>query len=295
MPKTGFVATLITNPEKACLRQTFIDKAAQWLKATSISVLAENIAVDLFFAERPNQDEIQAALADAPFDLVIQPVQGRRKNMLLADMDSTIIAQECIDELAHEAGLGAQIAIQTERAMRGEIDFDTALCQRVALLKDLPLDVIDRVIENRIHLNRGAQTLIPTMRKNGAYTALVSGGFTLFTQKISQRVGFDEHHANILCHDGEKLNGDVAKPILGAEAKRIKLLELCQKLGYDSSQVMAVGDGANDIAMLQQAGSGVAFHAKPRVREAVGMRIDHGDLTALLYIQGYKSEDFVAS
>jgi len=295
MSETGFVATLIANPGEACLHQTLIDKAAKALKATSISILAENIAFDLFFENEVNPNEIAAIGVEASVDIVMQPVAGRRKKMLLADMDSTIIGQECIDELAHEVGLGAQIADETRRAMRGEIDFETALCQRVALLKGLPLTVIDKVMENRIRLNKGAQQLIATMRKNGAYTALVSGGFTLFTQKIADWVGFDEHHANILCHDGSKLDGAVVKPVLGAEAKREKLFELCEKVGCDPSQVMAVGDGANDIAMLQQAGGGVAFHAKPRVREAAKMRIDHGDLTALLYIQGYKLQDFVAS
>jgi len=294
MSETGFVATLIANPEKACLHQTLIDKIAMRLKATRISVLAENIAVDLFFEEGPNQNEIQAILADEPIDFVIQPAQGRRKKLLLADMDSTLIGQECIDELAHEIGIGMQMAAQTESAMRGEIDFDTSLRQRVALLKDLPLTVIDRVIATRITLNGGAQQFIATMRHHGAYTALVSGGFTLFTQKIAERVGFDEHHANILCHDGAKLSGEVEEPILGAETKRQKLLELCQKLQLEPGQVIAVGDGANDLPMLQQAGSGVAFHAKPQVREAASMRIDHGDLTALLYIQGYKQQDFVS-
>jgi len=298
MSETLSVVTLIANPAVACLNASLIDKAVKATKATNLCILAENTAADLFLPQGIGQDEIQGnlarVLADAPLDMIIQPIEGRRKRLLLADMDSTIIGQECIDELAEQIGLGEIITALTERAMRGEIDFETALRQRVALLKDLPLSAIDKVIADHITLTPGARLLVATMRKNGAYTALVSGGFTLFTQEIAERVGFDAHHANILCHDGEALTGEVAEPVLGSQAKQQKLLELCQALGLETGQVMAVGDGANDIPMLLEAGSGVAFHAKPQVRAATSMQINHGDLTALLYIQGYKEKDFVS-
>jgi len=290
---SAIVATLIANPAIACLSRAVIDKVAGAVKATDICILAENIAADLLVPAGVGRQEMKILLADEPIDIIVQPVAGRRKKLLLADMDSTLIAEECIDELAQEAGLGEEMAARTHRAMSGEIDFETSLRQRVALLKDLPLNIIDKVIANRITLNDGARQLVATMRKNGAYTALVSGGFTIFTQKIAEKLGLDEHHANILLSDGEKLSGQVAEPILGAGSKRQKLLELCQKLRLEPDEVMAVGDGANDIAMLQQAGSGVAFHAKPLVQQAAAMQINHGDLTALLYIQGYSEQDFV--
>jgi len=292
------VATLIANPKMANLTTRLIDKAARAVKATNICVLAENIAADLSLPQGATASEFHATLAKEltgmPLDIIVQSATQRRKKLLLADMDSTIIAQECIDELAKQMGMGAKIAAITDRAMRGELDFAQALTQRVVQLKDLPLSVIDEVLTKRITVNTGARELIATMRAHGAYTALVSGGFTLFTQEIAKRLHFDEHHANILLHDHGRLTGQVAQPILGAEAKQQKLLHLCQKLELDPSQVIAVGDGANDIPMLQQAGNGVAFHAKPKVQAATTMHINHGDLTALLYIQGYKEQDFVS-
>jgi len=204
-----------------------------------------------------------------------------------------MIGQECIDELADVAGLRDYISDITRRAMNGEIAFEPALRERVSLLKGLPLSIIDDVIENRITLTNGGKELIATMRGNGAYTALVSGGFTLFTKKIANAIGFDEHNANELVVEDGHLAGVVNEPILGKQAKLEKLEELCEKLNISPEDAMAVGDGANDLAMLNLAGSGVALHAKPLVAEAASIRIDYGDLTALLYLQGYRKSDFL--
>ena len=227
-------------------------------------------------------------------DVVVQPAANRRKKLFLADMDSTMIAQECIDELADFVGLKAHVAAITERAMRGEIEFEPALRERVALLEGLPVSVIEEVLRDRISLTAGARTLVMTMRANGARTCLVSGGFTHFTDRISAMIGFDEARANTLTVvDGHKLAGRVAEPIFGRDGKRAALLELRQELGLAKHETMAIGDGANDLDMIVEAGLGVAYHAKPKVAEAAGARIDHGDLTALLYAQGYRRDEFV--
>jgi phosphoserine phosphatase len=213
--------------------------------------------------------------------------------MMLADMDSTMIQQECIDELADEAGVGAYVADITRRAMNGELDFDAALRERVGLLKGLPVSVIDQVIRDRITLMPGGPVLLATMKANGGYAALVSGGFTAFTGAIAARLGFDENRANTLLHEGGKLTGEVADPILGKQAKVDALVEITARLGIAEADVLAVGDGANDLGMLKRAGAGVALHAKPVVAAECDIRINHGDLTALLYIQGYAAEDFI--
>ena len=228
-------------------------------------------------------------------DLVVQPLAGRRKAMLLADMDSTMIGQECIDELAEEAGLGAQVKEITARAMNGDVDFERALTERVRLLKGLSEDVIGHVLETRITYMPGAAVLVATMRANGAYTALVSGGFTAFTTQVAAHLGFDENRANTLLSEGGRLTGDVARPILGREAKVAALAEISTRLGLDEDQVIAVGDGANDLGMLGRAGTGVALHAKPLVAAKCDVRVNHGDLTALLYLQGYERQDFATS
>ena len=204
-----------------------------------------------------------------------------------------MIQQECVDELAAEAGFGDRVAAITARAMNGEIDFEPALRERVALLEGLALSVVDGVLQNRIELASGGRVLIATMRANGAYTALVSGGFTHFTGPVAARLGFDEHRANVLHDDGASLSGTVQEPILGQQAKADTLLQLCERHGLTPEDAIAVGDGANDLGMIRLAGSGVALHAKPVVAEQAGMRIDHGDLTSLLYIQGYRRSDFV--
>jgi phosphoserine phosphatase len=225
---------------------------------------------------------------------VVQPGDRRRKRLFLADMDSTMIGQECIDELADHAGLKAHVAAITERAMRGEIEFEPALRERVALLRGLPQSVVADVIDKRIVLTQGGRALIATMRANGGYTCLVSGGFTLFTGRIGAMLGFDENRANTLIIDaGGRLAGQVEEPILGREAKLATLNELRRRLGLAQEDTMAIGDGANDIPMIEAAGLGVAYRGKPAVAEAAAARIDHGDLTALLYAQGYARAEFV--
>ncbi len=260
--------------------------------------LAEGMAADIFFVApagdpRARTASLHDALA-APIDVVVQPVAGRRKKLFLADMDSTMIGQECIDELADYVGLKAHVAAITERAMRGDIAFEPALRERVALLEGLPVSVVEEVMRERIRLTAGARQLVATMRANGTYTCLVSGGFTLFTDRVAAMIGFDAARANTLTIvDGHKLAGSVAEPIFGRDGKRAALIELRQQFGVDREETMAVGDGANDLDMITEAGLGVAYHAKPKVAEAAAARIDHADLTALLYAQGYGRAEFV--
>ncbi|KPF66026.1 phosphoserine phosphatase [Bosea sp. AAP35] len=254
------------------------------------------IAADLF-AEAGDAGKLEAALrealAGAAIDIIVQPAATRRKALFLADMDSTLIGQECIDELAAYVGLKDKVSGITERAMRGEIAFEPALRERVALLKGVSLSVVDEIIGQRITLTPGGRELVMTMRGQGAHTALVSGGFTVFTGPISATIGFEEHRSNILLADDGILRGEVAEPILGKQAKLDALCELRARFGLRPEQTLAVGDGANDLAMLGEAGLGVAFRAKPAVAAAAHARLDHADLTALLYAQGYTGEEIV--
>ncbi|MBY6092500.1 phosphoserine phosphatase SerB [Maritimibacter alkaliphilus] len=227
-------------------------------------------------------------------DLNLQPAEGRRKKMLLADMDSTMIRQECIDELADEAGVGDRVKEITARAMNGELDFEGALIERVGLLKGLPESVIGKVLAERIELMPGGPALVATMKAQGGYAALVSGGFTAFTAQVAALVGFDENRANTLLVSEGTLTGEVGRPILGRAAKVEALEQITARLGLSEAEVMAVGDGANDLGMLTRAGAGVALHAKPSVAAECELRINFGDLTALLYLQGYAREDFAA-
>jgi phosphoserine phosphatase len=295
------VATLISNPAAPALDAKALAGARAVLPAAKEpGWLDPGIAADIPFTpaagfdQRALAGQVRASLSGRPIDVVVQPLAHRRKRLFLADMDSTMIGQECIDELADYAGLKAHVAAITDRAMRGEIAFEPALRERVALLKGLPQTVAGEVIEKRIVLTPGGRTLVATMRANGAYTCLVSGGFTLFTQTIGAVIGFDEDRSNILLVDGDaRLSGQVAEPILGKEAKLDTLRELQKRLGLAPEQTMAIGDGANDIPMIEAAGLGVAYHGKPAVAQAAAARIDHGDLTALLYAQGYPRTAFV--
>ena len=292
----AYVATLIANPSNPVLVPALGEKAAKSVSASGLYWLADGIACDIALKDGSDIAEAEKAIAavigDAPIDLVIQEAETRRKTLLIADMDSTMIGQECIDELAAEVGLKELVSAITARAMNGEIAFEPALRERVALLKGLPVSVVDEVIEKRITLTPGGKELIATMKASGGYTALVSGGFTVFTSRIAAVLGFHENRANILLEEEGKLAGFVEEPILGKQAKVDALNEIATTLGIHTNDAIAVGDGANDLGMLHLAGSGVALHAKPAVAAEARMRINHGDLTALLYIQGYRKTDF---
>lgn len=233
-----------------------------------------------------------AALGGAAVDLALTAAANRRKRLLIADMDSTMITVECIDELADFAGVRDAVSSITERAMRGEIDFEGALLERVGLMQGLPEGVLQQAFDARVHLTGGARTLLATMKAGRAHAALVSGGFTFFTERVAAQAGFDEHHANTLLFNDGKLTGDVGRPILGRQAKLDQLNRITESLGIGLDDALAVGDGANDLAMIQASGLGVAFHAKPVTANAAGARVAHGDLTTLLYYQGIPFSDW---
>ncbi|MGN6303668.1 MAG: phosphoserine phosphatase SerB [Mesorhizobium sp.] len=292
------VATLIAHPSRPALDAGLANMAAAAVGARAMRWLDEGIACDLELSvdidAAPATAALRTALVGSPVDVVVQPQENRRKKILIADMDSTMIDQECIDELADEVGLKEHVAAITARSMNGEIAFEPALRERVALLKDLDATVIERIIANRLTLASGGAALVATMRANGAYTALVSGGFDVFTRRIAAMLGFHENRANHLVEAGGRLAGEVSEPILGRDAKAAALREIATRLGLTPADAIAVGDGANDLDMLRLAGTGVALHAKPAVAAEAKVRIDHADLTALLYLQGYAREDFAA-
>ncbi|MEO0356965.1 MAG: phosphoserine phosphatase SerB [Pseudomonadota bacterium] len=289
-----YVTVLTTHPATLGLDATFCDVLRNAWGGGDITWLADGEAAEFPMPVRPdNHADVWADAQAMDIDLNIVPATNRRKKMLLADMDSTMIRQECIDELAAEAGMGARVADITARAMNGELDFDAALRERVDLLTDLPVDTIQKVIDTRLTLMPGGKTLLATMKTNGAYAALVSGGFTAFTAHIAETLGFDEHRANTLIVDGARLTGTVGTPILGKQAKVDALHDITARLAIGAQDVLAVGDGANDLGMLSLAGMGVALHAKPAVQAHCDIRINHGDLTALLYLQGYEKNAFV--
>lgn len=293
----SLIAILISAPATPAVTAEAIAAATATVGAGAARILAPDIAAEFPVApglgEREAEAALRAALAGHPVDVAVLPAANRRKRLLVADMDSTMIGQECIDELAAYAGLKEHVAAITERAMRGEIAFEPALRERVGLLKGLPLQVVDEVLATRITLMPGGPELVRTMRANGAYTALVSGGFTVFTGPIRARIGFDEDRSNVLLVEGGLLAGTVAEPILGKEAKLSSLLDLRDRHGLSHADTLAVGDGANDLAMVKEAGLGVAFRAKPAVAAEARVSITHGDLTALLYLQGYAMDAFV--
>jgi phosphoserine phosphatase len=293
------VATFVCDPARPALTEALLNGARALLPGAAAPVwLADGVAADISFDAvnglRPlAADQVRAQL-NAPIDVVLQQAQDRRKKLYLTDMDSTVIEQECIDELADFAGLKEHVAKITERAMNGEIAFEPALRERVALLKGLPVSVIDEVIEKRVTLMPGGKTLVATLRKYGVHSCLVSGGFTLFTGRIAKMLGFDEHRGNTLVVENGKLAGRVEEPILGKEAKLATLRELTAHHGLKLEDSLVSGDGANDMPMIEAAGLGIAFRAKSVVAAAAPARIDHGDLTALLYVQGYRREEFAA-
>ncbi len=291
-----YVATLITNPDAPTLNQTLVESLRNAWGGGDIVWLSPDEAAEFSVPQTPdNQWDVWADLQNMGVDLVVQPTEGRRKKMLLADMDSTMIQQECIDELADEAGVGDRVKDITARAMNGELDFEGALTERVGLLKGLDEAVIAKVLAERITLMPGGKELVATMRATGGYAALVSGGFTAFTAKVAEVLGFDENRANTLLAENGELTGDVQRPILGRQAKVDALEQITARLGLSEADVIAVGDGANDLGMLGRAGTGVALHAKPSVAEKCDVRVNHGDLTALLYLQGYARSEFARS
>jgi len=296
---TKSVLTFIASPDKEKLSESLLhtlEKALEQAGAALIATdwLAPDIAADIIFSRlAPEQGEetVRAVLKDAPIDMIAQETEGRRKKLLITDMDSTIITVECIDEIADFAGVKPQVSVITERAMRGEIEFTAALGERVALLKGLKASVLQRVYDERVKFMPGARELVATMRAKGAYTMLVSGGFDFFTSRVRSELGFHADSSNRLEVTGDTLTGVVLPPILDRHAKLQTLMQICGERGLGTSESLAVGDGANDLPMLVAAGLGVAYYAKPVVQRSARARINHTDLTALLYAQGYRQEE----
>lgn len=297
----NLVLTLITSPDRANITKHHIDQAHTILDKASCNPkapfwLAENISCDIEFDDaEPTRslNFLREGMKGSEIDIVVQSRTNRRKRLLLADMDSTIVFGETLDELAYYAGLKHQIAAITERAMRGEIEFKRALRERVSMLKGLSVDTMEECL-NDIKLTKGASTLVKTMRANGAYTVLVSGGFSFFTQAIAKKVGFNEERSNTMIIEQGVLTGEIGEPILDREAKLETLKTISKEKRISLIETIAIGDGANDLPMILNAGVGVAFHAKPVVEEQAPAAIRYGDLTALLYLQGYRQKEFIA-
>jgi phosphoserine phosphatase len=286
------ILTLIAARDSAPLTHQTVDRVRDIIAGGAVTILSAEEAVDIDCAFAPDLDLVRAALEGAPIDAIASPVEDRRKLLLIADMDSTIITGETLDELAAFAGLGEKIAAITARAMNGELDFKDALQERVSMLKGLSVDALAHTWQ-RIRLTPGALELVATMKAHGAFTALVSGGFSYFTSRVAARTGFDLHRSNELLDDGTVLLGRVGEPILDRSAKLETLRELAARQGLTLDDTLAVGDGANDLDMLLASGLGVAFHAKPIVAVAARARIDHAGLRALLFAQGYPASAFV--
>jgi phosphoserine phosphatase len=288
------VVTLLCSPAERSLSAALVDGLRNAWGGGAVTWLSVGEAAEFALERRPdNVEAVWQDLQQTGVDLIVQQAEGRRKRLLLADMDSTMIRQECIDELAAAAGVGPRVAAITARAMNGELDFEGALIERVGLLAGLPVGIIDQVLAERISLMPGGYELVSTMKAHGGHAALVSGGFTAFTARIAAALGFDEHRANTLLVADGRLTGQVARPILGREAKVQALEEITARLGLGTQDVLAVGDGANDLGMLGRAGTGVALHAKPAVQAQASVRVNHGDLSALLFLQGHARSDFV--
>lgn len=288
-----YTVTLLTDPATKGLEPSLVTSLQSAWGGGDMRWLALNEAVEFAVDTLPdNRWSVWEDVQKLGVDLIVQPTEGRHKVMLLADMDSTMIQQECIDELADVAGVGERVKEITARAMNGELDFEGALIERVGLLKGLPEAVIDQVLAERITLMPGGTALVATMKANGGHAALVSGGFTAFTRSVAAQIGFDENRANVLLADDGHLTGDVQRPILGRAAKIEALEQITARLGLAETDVIAVGDGANDLGMLGRAGTGVALHAKPSVAAECDVRVNFGDLTALLYLQGYARAEF---
>jgi phosphoserine phosphatase len=286
-----FVAGRGASLPEAAIRSALRDSG---VAAITLDFLAPGVAADAFLESGDlfeTRARLHAALAEQPVDVIVQPVEGRRKRLLVADMDSTMIEQECIDELASLVGMHDRISVITERAMAGELNFESALRERVALLAGVTLDQIETLV-TRITLTPGSRALVQTMRANGAHTALVTGGFTPFTEPVAARIGFHETFANRLEIIDRALTGVVLDPVQGRAGKHAALAGLRERLGLPHAATLAIGDGANDLDMLREAGLGVAYHAKPKVAEVAHARVDHADLTALLYAQGYRRDEF---
>ena len=289
-----FVATLLTSPAKPALDRVTVESVRNAWGGGDAVWLQPGVAAEFALPAVPvNQWEVWSGLQGLGIDLAVQRVDGRRKRLLLADMDSTMIQQECIDELADMARVGARVAGITARAMNGELDFEAALRERVGLLRGLKATVVEEVLRDRITLMPGGRVLLTTMKAHGAHAALVSGGFTAFTAHVAALLGFDEHRANTLVTADGVLTGEVTTPILGKAAKVTALQQIATRLGITPAEALAVGDGANDLGMLGLAGMGVALHAKPMVAAECALRVNHGDLTALLFLQGYARAEFV--
>jgi phosphoserine phosphatase len=300
--KTASILTIIAPEGQALLNDKALSNIKDKLEIESDPQwLASDEAVDLKLDVEWNQKQalndiktkISDLLQEHSFDFALQASEHRRKKLLISDMDSTIIGEECIDEIAYMAGIKPKIAAITERAMQGEIEFDAALRERVGLLKDLDTKALDTVISERLNLNKGARTLVQTMAANNAYCALVSGGFTFFTEKIAKLTGFHTTQANTLEIENDKLTGNVIPPILGSAAKKQALEQFINEQKISPEETLAVGDGANDLEMIKASGLGVAYYAKPIVAAEADASVNHTDLTTLLYMQGYKKSDFV--
>jgi phosphoserine phosphatase len=287
------VLCLIANPTDPALDSALVT-AIQHETGGEINWLHQRIACEIHSPKAADTIEIaRVHIGARAVDAALVPSEKRRKQVLVADMDSTMIEQECIDELADAVGIKAEVAAITERAMNGELDFEQALRHRVGLIKGLERRVIEEIRRERITLAPGGRALVHTMKAYGAFTSLVSGGFTFFADYIARRIGFDEAIANVLEFDGDVLTGTVANPIVDKSTKLSRLQSLASERGLDTSATIAVGDGANDLDMIKAAGIGVALHAKPTVAQQAQVRINHGDLTALLYLQGFEEEDIV--